>query len=52
MAGVGGDENFGALVAALGRQALHAYRLGFVHPASGEQLTFESKLPADLQALL
>ncbi|MBT4673923.1 MAG: RluA family pseudouridine synthase [Rhodospirillaceae bacterium] len=50
--GHGGDENFGALVAALGRQALHAYRLGFVHPASGEQLTFESKLPADLQALL
>jgi len=38
-------------LAALGRQALHAYRLGFEHPATGESLLFESKLPADLAAL-
>ena len=35
----------------LGRQALHAYRLGFEHPMSGEILEFESGLPADLDAL-
>jgi 23S rRNA pseudouridine1911/1915/1917 synthase len=30
------------------RQALHAKRLGFSHPVTGEWLSFESELPADL----
>jgi 23S rRNA pseudouridine1911/1915/1917 synthase len=34
------------------RQALHAATLGFRHPVSGENLTFESPLPADFAALL
>jgi len=34
------------------RQALHARRLGFVHPVSGEAVSFEADLPADLQALI
>jgi len=38
-------------LAALGRQALHAYRLAFEHPGTGELLEFESELPADLAAL-
>jgi 23S rRNA pseudouridine1911/1915/1917 synthase len=33
-------------------QALHAYRLAFDHPVSGERLTFTSSPPADFQALL
>ena len=37
--------------AALGRQALHARVLGFVHPATGETLRFESGLPPDLAEL-
>ncbi len=37
---------------ALGRQALHAARLGFEHPGTGEELEFESDLPADMQRLL
>lgn len=44
-----------ALLAALQafpRQALHAARLAFVHPASGEELEFEAPLPADMQALI
>jgi 23S rRNA pseudouridine1911/1915/1917 synthase len=36
---------------ALGRQALHAYLLGFEHPVSGEELQFRSELPADLARL-
>lgn len=36
----------------LGRQALHAFRLEFSHPVSGERLAFEAPLPADLLALL
>ncbi len=35
-----------------GRQALHAGRLGFQHPVTGEELMFESPLPADLAALV
>ena len=38
-------------LAALGRQALHAYLLGFEHPASGETVSFRSGLPPDLAAL-
>lgn len=36
---------------ALGRQALHAAELGFVHPVSGEDLAFESALPDDMARL-
>jgi 23S rRNA pseudouridine1911/1915/1917 synthase len=35
-----------------GRQALHAWKLAFVHPKSGKTVSFESPLPADLEALL
>jgi 23S rRNA pseudouridine1911/1915/1917 synthase len=31
---------------------LHAARLGFDHPASGERVTFESPVPADMAAVL
>jgi 23S rRNA pseudouridine1911/1915/1917 synthase len=34
------------------RQALHAYLLGFDHPATGKPLRFTSPLPADMQALV
>jgi 23S rRNA pseudouridine1911/1915/1917 synthase len=33
------------------RQALHAGRLGFTHPATGAALLFESELPGDMAAL-
>jgi 23S rRNA pseudouridine1911/1915/1917 synthase len=36
----------------LGRQALHAAVLGFVHPATGEALRFETPLPEDMQTVL
>ncbi|MBY0304512.1 MAG: RluA family pseudouridine synthase [Sphingomonas sp.] len=34
------------------RQALHAARLGFIHPVKSNALAFESEIPADMQALL
>lgn len=37
---------------AIGRQALHARRLAFPHPRSGETLRFEAPLPADFEAAL
>ncbi len=52
-----GDPTYGAnpvLAARLGldRQWLHAVRLGFTHPTSGEQVSFSSPYPADLQQAL
>lgn len=34
------------------RQALHAERLAFTHPVSGEELAFEAARPPDMQALI
>jgi 23S rRNA pseudouridine1911/1915/1917 synthase len=34
------------------RQALHAWKLGFVHPETGERLAFESNLPSDINNLI
>ena len=50
-----GDALYGAaparaLPVELGRQALHAKSLGFVHPISNERLVFESELPPDMRA--
>ena len=36
----------------LERQWLHAVRLGFEHPESGEYVEYESPYPADLQRAL
>ena len=34
------------------RQALHARTLGFVHPRTGEFMSFESELPSDMAQLI
>lgn len=34
------------------RQALHAARLGFIHPLTSIALAFESEMPADMQELM
>jgi 23S rRNA pseudouridine1911/1915/1917 synthase len=36
----------------LPRQALHAKELGFLHPESGEQMLFNSPLPADMETAI
>ena len=41
-----------AALAAFQRQALHAAKLEFAHPVSGEPLVFEAPLPADFASLL
>jgi 23S rRNA pseudouridine1911/1915/1917 synthase len=37
---------------AVGRQALHAWRLGFDHPRTRKRVRFEAPIPADLAAAL
>ena len=45
------DPRLKKMITSLGRQALHARTLGFIHPVTGEYLEFSSPLPPDLQAL-
>ena len=45
-------ETAAAAARAFPRQALHAATLGFIHPVTGEALSFEAPLPADIAALL
>lgn len=46
------DTRLRQSIRALGRQALHARILGFIHPASGEYLEFESPLPPDMLEII
>jgi 23S rRNA pseudouridine1911/1915/1917 synthase len=41
-----------AALDALGRQALHAGELAFVHPVTGKRMRFRSPLPADMAGLV
>jgi 23S rRNA pseudouridine1911/1915/1917 synthase len=48
-----GDSTYGGETKYdLSRQFLHAHRLAFAHPASGEAMDFRSRLPEDLAAAL
>ena len=49
-----GSRSAGARAAlqGLGRPALHAARLSFTHPTTGERLAFEAPLPPDLALVL
>ncbi|KIT14574.1 Ribosomal large subunit pseudouridine synthase D [Jannaschia aquimarina] len=46
------DQPGAGAAASFSRQALHAAVLGFVHPANGETLRFESEMPEDMADLL
>jgi len=52
MSGVKMTEALAGAVRGFGRQALHAARLGLIHPATGEAMQWHSELPADMKALL
>ena len=46
------DMQLRKLIKELGRQALHAKTLGFIHPTSGEYLEFDTELPEDLARII
>ena len=46
------DPALRAIAEELGRQALHARTLGFVHPATGKTLSFRSEPPEDFRRAL
>ena len=47
-----GDWLYGAKSIGIDRQALHASKLGFVHPRTKEWLRFEAELPTDICQLV
>ena len=47
-----GGEVLANCLKTFNRQALHAKELSFVHPRSGQQVTFTSRIPNDLRFLL
>jgi 23S rRNA pseudouridine1911/1915/1917 synthase len=49
-----GDHQYGHDIDLKGmeRHALHAYKLGVVHPSKNERMWFESPLPGDMQKLI
>lgn len=44
--------NLDTALSSFDRQALHAAKLGFAHPVSGEILSFEAELPPDMHEIL
>lgn len=46
------DKKIQRALSSLERQALHAARLSFPHPTSGERMTFEAAMPDDMTKLL
>lgn len=48
----GASEEFGSALRGFHRQALHAARLGFEHPVTGEAMEWSSELPQDMVDLL
>jgi 23S rRNA pseudouridine1911/1915/1917 synthase len=49
---VGDSLYAGPMTLGIDRQALHAFRLSFEHPVTGEPLRFEAPLPEDMLHLL
>jgi 23S rRNA pseudouridine1911/1915/1917 synthase len=47
-----GDRRYGKPSPLIGRAALHARSLGFLHPVTGRRMSFHSPLPRDLKRLV
>ena len=47
-----GDTLYGEKSDLIDRQALHAYKITFIHPITKKTLTFESTLPDDMQNII
>lgn len=46
-----GDSLYGSPSKLIARQALHAYKICFVHPITNQKMTFEIPLPEDMKQL-
>lgn len=48
---IAGDDKYGAETDPAGRLMLHARRLFFIHPATGEEMRFETRIPTAFTSL-
>lgn len=48
---IAGDKKYGARTNPLGRIALHAGKIAFVHPVTGKEMSFESPLPYKFRSM-
>ena len=46
-----GDSLYGVPCDLINRQALHSYKIGFIHPISHKKLEFVSDLPEDMKQI-
>jgi len=46
-----GDKKYGSTIDPIGRVALHAWVLAFIHPVTGEKLRFETPMPRKFMRL-
>lgn len=47
-----GDRKYGGSSSPIGRMALHAFKLKFVHPVGGRELVFQTPVPAKFLSLV
>lgn len=47
-----GDFLYNPDYTVINRQALHSYRLTFIHPITGKELQFEAEMPEDMKAII
>ena len=49
---IAGDKKYGASTSPIGRLGLHASVLAFIHPVTGREMRFESKVPAKFRRMV
>jgi 23S rRNA pseudouridine1911/1915/1917 synthase len=49
---IAGDKKYGVTTSPIGRLGLHASVLAFVHPVTGKEMRFESKVPAKFRRMV
>lgn len=47
-----GDDLYGNISPLINRQALHAYKISFIHPVTGKNINISAELPNDMYNLL
>lgn len=49
---IAGDKKYGAATSPIGRLGLHASVLAFIHPVTGKEMSFESRIPAKFRRMV
>lgn len=47
-----GDDLYGGNTSLINRQALHSYKISFIHPITKQNVTFEADISKDLKELI